>query len=84
MKRLLIEQMRAQDPALFSVDAGAQVDAVFTALRAALDEHGRITIPGFGAFTLKQLPERPVRNPKSGAITTRPAEAVIKFKGTKK
>lgn len=83
MKGKLVRQMH-DDHGCFSVQASKDVDRLFASLRTALERHRRISIPGFGAFTLKHVRERDVRNPRTGAVSRKPAHDVIKFKEAKR
>lgn len=82
MKSKLIASLRAEQSMPYA-SAEAQIDRVFAALTAAVEKHGRISIPGFGAFTLKAVPERMVRNPRTGERIMKPATQVLKFKEAK-
>lgn len=54
-----------------------------------LGRTGRVNLPGFGAFALKEKPATPartVRNPKTGeplAVEAKPAQMVVKFRPAK-
>lgn len=41
---------------------------------------GELKIPGFGVFTLTKLPERCVRNPKTGERVKSPTTKILKFR----
>lgn len=82
MKSKLIAAMRSLH-GMRHAEAEAQVDRVFGALLLAVQDHGRISIPGFGAFVLKNVPAGEVRNPRTGERIMKPAHQVLKFKEAK-
>lgn len=61
---------------------GQVYDATFDALKQALKADGKLTIPGFGTFVVKGRPERPGRNPRTGAPMTLKASKTVQFKPT--
>lgn len=85
MKRFLVDSMiqqaEARGETLLRADASEQVDAIFLALRDALERGAeRVTIPYFGSFTRKFEPARRVRDPRNGDRVMTPARHRIKFK----
>ena len=70
----------------FAADSGMSVksakDAVaffFETIAANLEEGHEVNIAGFGKFTVKDRPERQVRNPKTGEMMTAAAKKTFKF-----
>ena len=61
-------------------DAASAVNAVFEILKERLTQGDRITILGFGTFSISQRSERKGRNPQTGEEMTIPAKRVAKFK----
>lgn len=59
------------------------IEVVLGAIQHACDTNGRVYIEGFGVFERQQLPERQVRNPKTGLYVTRPAKVRYKFHQSK-
>ena len=61
-------------------------NAVMTTLAAissSLSRGDRVTIPKFGAFSVKERPEHKARNPRTGEEITVPARKIIVFKAGK-
>ena len=50
---------------------------------SALKSHGRVIIKGFGTFNVVAVPAREYRNPKTGAVVSKPAHDVVRFKASK-
>lgn len=60
---------------------GEVIDATFKALTSGLTgEAGRVFIPGFGTFQVKERAERTGRNPRTGEQITIPASKTVGFK----
>jgi len=60
--------------------AEAAFDAVVDAIKDALRDDGRVTIPDFGTFRVKERAARKGRNPQTGATIDVPASKTIAFK----
>ena len=56
------------------------VDAVFTALREALQAGRQVKLSGFGNFDLRRKNQRPGRNPKTGEAIPISARTVVTFR----
>jgi len=61
-------------------DAKGVVEAVVTGVVDGLDADGRVTLVGFGTFSLVEKAARTARNPKTGESIDIPAKVVPKFK----
>ena len=61
-------------------DAKLLVDRFFEALRYALEHGENVKLSGFGNFILRDKPERPGRNPKTGEAIPVVARRVVTFK----
>jgi integration host factor subunit beta len=59
------------------------VRVILDALGGTLAKGGRIEIRGFGSFSLKQLPPKPRRSPKTGFQIREPAKYIPCFKPAK-
>lgn len=65
---------------LTKADAKRALDAFIGATTDALKNGDRVSLVGFGSFSVAQREERKGRNPKTGAEITIPAKSVVKFK----
>ncbi len=64
-------------------DAAAVVDAVFDGITAALSRGDRVTLVGFGTFTVVHRSARTGRNPRTGETIHIPASNQPKFRAGK-
>lgn len=62
----LIHKLQERNPHVHPSDVQAAVKEVLDHMAETLAEDGRIEIRGFGSFTLRHLPPRQSRNPKTG------------------
>ncbi len=60
------------------------VDAFFNALREALERGRQVKLSGFGNFQLRDKPQRPGRNPKTGEEIPITARRVVTFHASQK
>lgn len=65
---------------LTKAQAGKAVNAVLSAMTAALDRGERVKLNGFGIFESKFHPARMARNPKTGEPVEIPAGTTVTFK----
>lgn len=56
------------------------VESFFEVLRHALEHGHHVKLSGFGNFTLRDKPQRPGRNPKTGEEIPVAARRVVTFK----
>ena len=63
--------------------AGKAVDGFVSAVSAALSAGDRITLVGFGTFSVAARSKREGRNPKTGEKIQIPASKAVKFKAGK-
>ena len=75
MADFLYDEVRLSKP-----DAKALVDAFFEEIRFALENGEHVKLSGFGNFILRDKPERPGRNPKTGEEIPVMARRVVTFK----
>ncbi len=69
------------DSAKISKRAAAQgLDGMLTTLFAAIREGKRVTLTGFGSFTIVERASRTGRNPKTGETVPIPSRRVVKFR----
>lgn len=79
----LINQV-ADSANLTKAQAGTALDAVLDSIGAALKQDDKVTLIGFGTFSVSKRGARTGRNPKTGKEINIPAKAVVKFKPGKK
>ena len=61
-------------------EAKDMVEAFFEEIRNALERGDGVKLSGFGNFQLRDKPQRPGRNPKTGDSVALPAKHVPHFK----
>jgi integration host factor subunit beta len=66
IKSELVQTIANRNPHLFLRDVENIVNAVFEEITSALSEGNRVELRGFGAFSVKNRPERVGRNPRTG------------------
>lgn len=72
------------DEAGISKAAGAlALDAYFEAVTKELKKNGKLSIVGFGTFSVVKRKPREGRNPQNGSVIKIPAKKVVKFKAGK-
>ena len=65
-------------------EAKDMVDAFFDAIRDALESGDSVRLSGFGNFLLRDKPQRPGRNPKTGEAIPIAARRVVTFHASQK
>ena len=79
----LIEAI-AKSTSLTKADSGRALDAVIEAVTKTLKKGDRVSLPGFGSFSISKRSARTGRNPQTGEAIKIKARKVAKFKaGTK-
>jgi DNA-binding protein HU-beta len=63
--------------------ASEALDAVVAAITAHLKSGDRVSVPGFGSFSVSERAARTGRNPKTGATIRIPASKNVRFKAGK-
>ena len=81
-KNQLIEQIAAKAD-LNKMQANAALEAFISAIGDALKEGDKISLVGFGTFSVNERQARVGRNPKTGETLQIPAKNVVKFKAGK-
>lgn len=61
-------------------EADARLLVFVDALKAHLDEHGEVVLPGFGRLLKVDRPARTGRNPRTGETIEIAAKSVVKFR----
>jgi len=64
---------------LNKADAGRALDATMDAIKKALKKNQKVTLVGFGTFSVSKRKARKGRNPKTGEAIKIPAAKVPKF-----
>ncbi len=77
-KAELIDKI-ASSASLTKADAGRALDATLDAVKAALKKGQKVTLVGFGTFSVSKRKARKGRNPKTGEEIKIPATKVPKF-----
>lgn len=83
MKTQLVEAVAAKT-GLTKADAGRAVDAVFEAMTQTLKKEGKVSLVGFGTFTVKKRAARDGINPLTKAPLHIPAKKAVSFKAGSK
>ena len=65
-------------------EAKDMVESFFEEIRAALENGDGVKLSGFGNFELRDKPERPGRNPKTGEEIPITARRVVTFHASQK
>ena len=81
-KNQLIEQIAAKAE-LNKTQASAALEAFISSVGEALKEGDKISLVGFGTFSVSERKARVGRNPKTGESLQIPAKNVVKFKAGK-
>ena len=77
-KAELIDKI-ASGVGLSKVDAGKALDTTLNSIRGALKKGQKVTLVGFGTFSVTKRKSRKGRNPRTGDVITIPAAKVPKF-----
>ena len=75
----LIESM-ASNAGISKAAAGKALDAMMKSITGELMTGGRVSLVGFGSFSVSDRAARDGRNPQTGATIKIPARKVVKFK----
>jgi DNA-binding protein HU-beta len=81
-KAELVAKM-ADDAAISKTQANAALDSVIEAVTKTLKGGGKVTLVGFGTFSVSKRSARTGRNPKTGETIKIKAKKVAKFKAGK-
>ncbi len=81
-KAELIEQV-AKEAGLTKVQANVTLDAVTSAIVNSLKKGDKVTLVGFGTFSVSQRAARNGRNPQTGEVIKIKASKTPKFKAGK-
>lgn len=81
-KAQLIEKL-ASDTGLSKKDAGAALDSFTDTVTKTLKKGDKVTLVGFGTFSVSKRAARKGRNPQTGEVIKIKAKKVAKFKAGK-
>ena len=73
----------ADDAGITKTQANATLDSFISAITKTLKGGGKVTLVGFGTFSLTKRAARNGRNPQTGAVIKIKAKKVAKFKAGK-
>jgi len=77
-KAELIDKI-ASGAGLSKTDASKAIDSTLNAIKAALKKGQKVTLVGFGTFSITKRKARKGRNPRTGQVINIPAARVPKF-----
>lgn len=80
MTKAQVADKLSERTGLSQKEAAEAVDTFLDTVKAALKEGEKVSLVGFGAFTIKERDARVGRNPRSGEEIHIPAKRVINFK----
>lgn len=81
-KAELIDKI-ASGTGLSKADASRALDSTLNSVRAALKKGQKVTLVGFGTFSVVKRKSRKGRNPRTGQVITIPAAKIPKFNAGK-
>ncbi|MGF2412121.1 MAG: HU family DNA-binding protein [Ferruginibacter sp.] len=73
----------ADDASITKTQANATIDAFVDAVTKTLKKGDKVTLVGFGTFSVSKRAARNGRNPQTGAVIKIKAKKVAKFKAGK-
>jgi nucleoid DNA-binding protein len=80
-RRELIERVReGLSPDLTERQVGEVIERAIAEMGAAIQRDGKLTLPGFGTFTVRMTSARIGRNPRTGEPVEIPAASTVGFK----
>lgn len=80
MKKVELVEAIAEKAGLTKADAGRALDATFAAITEALVKGDKISLVGFGTFSVSERAARIGRNPQTGAEVKIAARKAAAFK----
>jgi nucleoid DNA-binding protein len=80
-RKELVERVReGLSPELSERQVAEVIERALAEIGAAIQRDGRVTLPGFGTFTVRVAAARLGRNPRSGEVIDLPAASTVGFK----
>lgn len=80
MKKTELIEAVATNAGLTKADAARAIDATFDAITEALKKGEKLTLLGFGTFSVSRREGHTGRNPQTGAAVKIPARNAVTFK----
>ncbi|KTD49876.1 integration host factor subunit alpha [Legionella taurinensis] len=80
LSKAMIAETLCNELGLPKPEAKIMVEQFFETIRHALENGRHVKLSGFGNFTLRDKPQRPGRNPKTGEEIPVVARRVVTFK----
>ena len=80
MKKVELVEAVAEKAGLTKADATRAIDATFETITEALANGDKITLVGFGTFSVSERAAREGRNPRTGATVQIAARNAVSFK----
>lgn len=80
LSKAMIAETLCNELGLGKADARDMVEQFFETLKHGLENGQHVKLSGFGNFTLRDKPQRPGRNPKTGQAIPVVARRVVTFK----
>jgi len=74
----------SEDAGITKTQANASLDSLIEAVTKTLKGGGKVTLVGFGTFSVSKRAARTGRNPQTGAVIKIKAKKVARFKAGKK
>jgi len=82
IKNELIDNI-AKETKLHKKDVAEMLNGILRVIPKTLKDGDKVSLVGFGTFSLAERKARNGRNPKTGQIITIPAHKIIKFRAGK-
>jgi nucleoid DNA-binding protein len=80
-RRELVDRVReGLSPELSERQVAEVIERALAEIAAAIQRDGRVTLPGFGSFTVRVNASRMGRNPRTGEAIEIPASSTVAFK----
>ncbi|NNC94953.1 MAG: HU family DNA-binding protein [Chitinophagales bacterium] len=73
----------AKDAKITKTEANKVLDSLMTTVKKSLKKGDRVTLVGFGTWSVSKRKSRMGRNPQTGKAIKIPAKKVVKFKAGK-
>lgn len=80
MKKAELVEAVAEKAGLSKADATRAIEATFEVIKGVLVKGDKISVPGFGTFSVSARAAREGRNPQTGAVVKIAASKSAKFK----
>ena len=82
MSKKFLTDVIQQSTNMTGVAAGQVAADLITAIKAEIVESGRVSLPDFGTFTVRETPKRTALNPSTGEKVQVKAGATVRFKAS--